>query len=87
MALIDSTCSEALVKPGDAFDVSALDAERNRLSTLFRNNGYYYYQPSFASYLADTLNIPGEARLRLQLAEGIPEAATKNGILAMCALK
>ncbi len=78
MALIDSTCSEALVKPGDAFDVSALDAERNRLSTLFRNNGYYYYQPSFASYLADTLNIPGEARLRLQLAEGIPEAATKK---------
>ena len=76
MALIDSTRSEALVASGSPFDVSALDAERTRLSTLFRNNGYFYYQPGYASYLADTLDVAGRANLRLQLADGIPPAAT-----------
>ena len=76
MQLIDSTRSEALVQSGDPFDVSLLDAERTRLGNLFRNNGYYYYQPSYASYLADTLAVPQRVRLRLQLADGIPAAAT-----------
>ena len=74
-SLIRLHADEACIKPGDPFDVSALDAERSRLSTLFRNNGFYYYQPSYASYLADTLAVPGKVHLRLQLADNIPAAA------------
>ena len=74
-SLIRQHADEARIKPGDPFDVSALDAERSRLSTLFRNNGFYYYQPSYASYLADTLAVPGKVHLRLQLADNIPAAA------------
>ena len=74
-SLIRLHADEARIKPGDPFDVSALDAERSRLSTLFRNNGFYYYQPSYASYLADTLVVPGKVHLRLQLADNIPAAA------------
>ena len=75
-SLIRLHVDEARIKPGDPFDVSALDAERSRLSTLFRNNGFYYYQPSYASYLADTLVVPGKVHLRLQLADNIPAAAS-----------
>ena len=71
-SLINLSKDEALIKPGTPLDVSTMDAERNRLATIFRNNGYYYYQPSFASYLADTTMIPGKARLRLQLADNLP---------------
>ena len=71
--LIDSTSSSALIRSGDAFAMSALDAERSRISTLFRNNGYYYYNTSYASYLADTLLAPDKAQLRFQLADGLPE--------------
>lgn len=74
-SLIRLHADEARIKPGDPFDVSALDAERSRLSTLFRNNGFYYYQPSYASYLADTLAVSGKVHLRLQLADNIPAAA------------
>lgn len=74
-SLIRLHADEARIKSGDPFDVSALDAERSRLSTLFRNNGFYYYQPSYASYLADTLAVPGKVHLRLQLADNIPAAA------------
>lgn len=74
-SMIRLTHDEALLRAGDPFDVSALDAERSRLTSLFRNNGYYYYQNSFASYLADTIANKGTAKLRLQLADGVPETA------------
>ena len=76
--LIDSTKSEALVQKGDAFDVSALEAERTRISTLLRNNGYFYYQPTYASYLADTLAAPGKAQVRLQYADSLPANVGKK---------
>jgi hypothetical protein len=74
-SLIRSTASESHLKKGDAFDVSNLDAERQRISTLLRNNGYYYYQPGFASYLADTFVVDGKVQLQLKLANEVPEAA------------
>ena len=76
--LIDSTKAEALVKKGDAFDVSALEAERTRISTLLRNNGYFYYQPGYASYLADTLAAPGKAQVKLQFADSLPANVGKR---------
>ena len=77
-SLIRSTAAEAYIHRGSAFSASNLDAERNRVSTLLRNNGYYYYQSGYASYLADTFVVDGKAQLRLQLAEGIPEVAKRK---------
>ena len=74
-SLINAYSSEAVVKKGSPLSVSNLDGERQRLYTMFRDNGYYYYQSGFASYLADTLAEPNKARLRLQLASGLPEGA------------
>ena len=73
--LIDSTAQESLIKSGSAFSVASLDGERTRISTLLRNNGYYYYNSSYASYLADTLAVADKAQLRFQLAEGLPDEA------------
>lgn len=75
-SLIQATADETYVKKGDAFVVSNLDAERQRISTLLRNNGYYYYQPGYASYLADTFMVDGKVQLQLKLANDIPVAAT-----------
>ena len=74
-SLINATKDQAVVKTGDPLDVARLDAERVRLANLFRNNGYYYYQSPYASYLADSLNEPNKVQLRLQLADNIPEIA------------
>ena len=75
---IDSTSTEAMVKPGDAFDVAALDAERTRLSSLLRNNGFFYYQPGYATYLADTIATPGKVQVRLQYADSLPQRAARQ---------
>ncbi len=74
-SLIHLTLLQSVIHTGDAFDVSALDAERNRISTMFRNNGYYYYQSGYAKYLADTVSNPGKVHLQFQLADDIPEKA------------
>ena len=77
-SLIAATADQSLLHTGDAFTAAALDGERPRISTLFRNNGYYFYQPAYASYLADTVSVPGKAQLRLQLADGIAEEVRKK---------
>ena len=75
-SLIRATLDEATIHKGDPFVVSRLDAERQRISTLLRNNGFYYYQPSYASYLADTFVVDGKAQLQLRMANDIPVEAT-----------
>lgn len=76
--LIDSTLAEAQVKAGSPFAVSNLDAERTRIAQLMRNNGYYYYQPSYASYLADTFDVANYVQLRLQMADSLPPQALQK---------
>ena len=73
MQLIDSTRSESMIKSQSPFSINNLDAERTRISTLLRNNGYYYYAPGYASYLADTFAVENKAQLRFQLAHGLPD--------------
>lgn len=74
-SLINVTKDKALIKKCSPFDASVMDAERSRLATLFRNNGYYYYQSGFASYLADTTGTGEKVKLRLQMADNLPEYA------------
>ena len=75
--LIDSTASQALVASGQPFSVSSLEGERNRISTLLRNNGYYFYNPAYTTYLADTVATAGQASLRIQLTDGLPTEALR----------
>ena len=73
LQIIDSTSNEQTIKQGSPFSVSSLDAERSRIATLLRNNGYFYYTPGYANYLADTTNTANKARLRMQLSDGLPD--------------
>ena len=75
-SMIHSTLDEATIHRGDPFVVSNLEAERNRICTLLRNNGYYFYQPGYATYLADTFVVDSKAQLKLKMANGIPVGAT-----------
>ena len=74
-SLLSTTADQAYLRTGSPFTVASLDAERTRVTNLLRNNGYYYYQSTYASYLADTLKVPGKAQLRLQMADDVPFAA------------
>lgn len=76
--LIDSTHEESLIKKDMPFSVANLENERTRVSNLFRNNGYYYYAPSYVTYLADTFAVEAKSQLRFQLVNDLPQEALKK---------
>ena len=77
-SIIKSSLNEAVIRRGSPFVVANIEAERQRISTLLRNEGYYYYQPDYASYLADTFVVDGKAQLQLRLASEVPPEATRK---------
>lgn len=76
--LIDSTRNLAVICTGSPFNISKLEQERQRITRLFRNNGYYFYKNGYASYLADTLGTPGKAEVRLIMADSIDTMALRK---------
>lgn len=77
-SLIEAARSNAIVKSGVPFDVATLEQERQRITSLFRNNGYFYYKNNDASYLADTTIVRGKVMTRLQLADSVGDAALRR---------
>ena len=75
--LISHSTRESFIKADTPFSVELLEKERNRLTTLLRNNGYYYYRNSYITFKADTLQTPGKVWLQIQPIEGIPTQANR----------
>lgn len=73
--LIQTTPS--LLKRGEPFSISALDAERKRIYDIFRDNGYYYFRQSYLSYKADTVSVPCRVQLQLCKADSLPAEAMR----------
>ncbi|MDO5035366.1 MAG: BamA/TamA family outer membrane protein [Porphyromonas sp.] len=66
---------ESLIKSGEPFSVVSLQNERNRISKLLRDEGYYFFRPENIVYQADTVQVPQRVQLRVKLSEGmLPEA-------------
>ena len=63
---------------GHRYITDSLSYEREQISAQLRNLGYYYFQPDFIEYLADTVNTPGSVALRIVLADNINPAALKK---------
>lgn len=73
--------TKSLLKAGDPFDISVLDQERTRIYEQFRNHGYYYYQPSYMSFLADTIQTPGKVCLQLHLNDSLDEKVMRKWVI------
>lgn len=77
-SIIRATWRRRRIKEGDQFNAAAMEEERTRLSELFKNNGYYYYQPGYIKFLADSINNPGKIELRIQPEENLPERISRQ---------
>lgn len=76
--LIRLTRRQQRLRVGNPFSVVSLEAERDRLSTLFRNRGYYYYRPDYITFQADTLAQPGRVSLRVRPRAGLPAQVNRQ---------
>lgn len=70
--------SKRLLHRGDQFCASKISEEKTRLRNLFRNNGYFYFNPDYTIFSADTFAIPGKVQMRIQPAKNIPDNAKRK---------
>lgn len=77
-SLILATKTESVLQRGENFSVIKLEEERQRLGSLFRNHGYYYYRPEFTTYRADTLQKSGYVSLQVVPQTGVPAEAKRQ---------
>ncbi len=72
-SLVRATLTAANIQKGRAFSVLSLEQERNRLSNLFRENGYYFHRPTFIALQADTFEHHGKVDMRILPSKQTPE--------------
>ncbi|MGM9759669.1 MAG: BamA/TamA family outer membrane protein [Parabacteroides sp.] len=77
-SVIQAHLPQSLLRKGDNFNVVQLQAERERISNLLRDEGYFYFRPEFVTYLADTLMNPGKVSLRVTTKSSLPWTAIRS---------
>ena len=75
--LIDSLQHTSPLRPGVQYNLDTLTAERQRIASTLRANGYYYFRPDYLEYLADTTLHPRSVALRLALTPNLPQAVLR----------
>ena len=75
--ILEKTRRASLIQSGQQFNVVDLDSERNRISGLLRNLGYFYFRPGYLTYQADTTQVKDSISLKLLPIKGLPKEAQK----------
>lgn len=73
--IIAGAVPNSLIKPGKDYWVSTLENERNRLNTLLKNKGYFFFNPDYILFHADTTVGKKQVDLAMVVKDGIPEKA------------
>lgn len=74
-SLIESIKKNRLLLRDAPFNVVQLQAERERIASLLRDNGYYYFRPDFITYQADTTQAAEKVSLRVIPKTDLPHTA------------
>lgn len=64
---IEKDSANSRLYEGMPFDISVLDAERQRITKLLQNNGYYHFNKDFLVYQADTVRNTYQVNLTMKL--------------------
>ena len=83
--------NKSLIREGMNFDVSRLDAERKRITTLLSDSGYWRFHKDFITYQADTISGSRQIdltmrRRRNQLFQILHQSQLWQGLLLVSSL-
>ncbi|WP_266366291.1 translocation and assembly module lipoprotein TamL [Tellurirhabdus rosea] len=65
----------SLLREEKPYRFPVIQAEQERISSLLRRQGFYYFQPDYVAFLADTNYATRKMRLYVALKPDMPEAA------------
>jgi outer membrane protein insertion porin family len=73
--LILTSKDKSIIKAGEDYNLDKLKIERIRIDDLLKNNGYFYFNPDYLLFNADTSNINRDVTFKLTLKDSIPQDA------------
>ena len=66
-SLYESNKSSTFIKSGSQYKTDDFENEKNRITTHFRNNGAYYFQPNYVTFDIDTIKKVNQANINLMI--------------------
>ena len=64
-SLYEINKSNTFLKSGNQYKTEDFENEKNRITTNFRNNGAYYFQPNYVTFDVDTIKKVNQANINL----------------------
>ncbi|MFT7334855.1 MAG: outer membrane protein assembly factor BamA [Porticoccaceae bacterium] len=64
-SLYETIRPNSLIKSGNQYRTIDFEDEKNRIATHFRNNGVYFFQPTYVNFDIDTINKKNKADVNL----------------------
>ncbi len=74
-SLIIAEKDKSLIKPGQDYNLNLLKNERMRIDAILKNKGYYYFDPNYLLFKADTSNVNQTVSFVLTLKDSIEKKA------------
>ncbi len=74
-SLIHARKQQKLLKSGDVFSLANLTGEQSRIESVLRQNGYYFYNSSYTTFRADTLQEKYHVQLQVRPIDNLPVRA------------
>ncbi|MEI8087460.1 MAG: BamA/TamA family outer membrane protein, partial [Paludibacter sp.] len=73
--VIQAEKGNSLIQPGEDYSLDKLSNERLRIDAELKNKGYFYFNPDYLLFKADTSNVDHSVTFKLTLKEDLPENA------------
>ncbi|KAF2507883.1 BamA/TamA family outer membrane protein [Flavobacterium zhairuonense] len=64
-SLYNNSREPSILKSGNQYKTTDFEDEKNRITTYFRNNGAYYFQPTYVTFDIDTIGKKNKADVNL----------------------
>ncbi|WP_296150184.1 BamA/TamA family outer membrane protein [uncultured Flavobacterium sp.] len=68
-SLYEKNKSKSVIKKGEQYKSANFEAERERITTNFRNNGAYYFQPTNINFVGDSIDTNHKANMVLKISD------------------
>ncbi len=75
-SLVKAYMHNSYLRQDGPFSVVDLQSEKDRITSLMRNNGYYYYRSDYIKYYADSMLVPQRVKLLVMQDPETPVRAT-----------
>lgn len=77
-SIVKANFDKRYLKVDGQFSTADLDAERSRLATDMKDNGYYYFRDDYVAFFADSMQYPKQVELLVSPSPTAPENASKQ---------